>query len=277
MINPKLGDVQGPPSSPIQDDGNSQTQNSPVFYDGFGDNEGIFGMQYDKALVDGPILLDNPPCLEIATSLCEDKYDKLAGCNDTLIHESPISFLNSTIYSNEEKYALCEKYMHGLKLSNRNSTCNHDANDDTISCNNFERGKHAIDCHDNFNDPLHTTKSTKLPQSSNYIVNFAFTTCNYYERILIITLSCNPTDKMHWSTHTCFNSFIYKMPMHRKKFRYRCYLIYATWCFLLSFKVFDILIDLITPWDPGILLSCFLYKIEKGRIKKYYPHNMCPS
>ena len=139
MINPKLGDVQGPPSSPIQDDGNSQTQNSPVFYDGFGDNEGIFGMQYDKALVDGPILLDNPPCLEIATSLCEDKYDKLSGCNDTLIHESPISFLNSTIYSNEEKYALCEKYMHGLKLSNRNSTCNHDANDDTISCNNFER------------------------------------------------------------------------------------------------------------------------------------------
>jgi tRNA nucleotidyltransferase (CCA-adding enzyme) len=56
---------------------------------------------------------DNSPCLEIATILSEDKYHKLPGCDDTLIHES---FLSSHIYTIDDKYALCKKYMHGLKL-----------------------------------------------------------------------------------------------------------------------------------------------------------------
>ena len=55
----------------------------------FDENEEcVLDMLYDNALDDGPILLDNPPCLEIATKLWEDKNDKLAGCDDTLIHET---------------------------------------------------------------------------------------------------------------------------------------------------------------------------------------------
>ena len=119
------------PISPPIYDSNPKTQNSLVFYgtcyydecdddmsiinfyvpnNDFNDNEYILDMPYDNALDDGPILLDNPPCLEI-TSLCEDinKNVILAVCNGTLTHESPISFLSSPIYTREEKYALCEK------------------------------------------------------------------------------------------------------------------------------------------------------------------------
>ena len=139
-------------------------------------------MIYDNALDDDPILFDNPPCSEIVNSSWEDKINKLVGCDDTLTHESPISFLKSPIYTIEEKYALCKEYMHGLKSSYENSTCRHDVNDYNYSCNYFERGNHANDCHDNFNEPLYSPKFTKLLQSSNYIANFAFNTCNYYER-----------------------------------------------------------------------------------------------
>ena len=94
MIPTKLGDVQEPPTSPTKDDSNSKTQNSLVFYgtcyydesdedtpiidfdvpnNAFDDNEEFaFDMIYDNALDDGPILLDNPPCLENVNSLWED-------------------------------------------------------------------------------------------------------------------------------------------------------------------------------------------------------------
>ena len=43
---------------------------------------------YDNALDDGPMLIDNPPCLELVTILCEDKNDILAVCENTLTNET---------------------------------------------------------------------------------------------------------------------------------------------------------------------------------------------
>ena len=51
---------------------------------------------YDNALDDGPMLIDHPPCL-VVTTLCEDKNDILAACDDTLTHES--YFISELPYS----------------------------------------------------------------------------------------------------------------------------------------------------------------------------------
>jgi hypothetical protein len=70
------------------------------------DNENcVLDMLYDNALDDGPMLIDNHPCLEVVTKLCEDKDDTLAVCSGTLTHESPTSFLNSPNYTLEKKFA----------------------------------------------------------------------------------------------------------------------------------------------------------------------------
>jgi hypothetical protein len=45
------------------------------------------------------------------------KNDEIASCGDALIHESPISFLKSPIYTIEEKYAYVEKYLCGLQIA----------------------------------------------------------------------------------------------------------------------------------------------------------------
>jgi hypothetical protein len=88
------------------------------------------------------------------------------------------------------------KKMHGLKLSYRNPTFNHDVNDDIISCKYFERVKHAYDFHDIFNDPLHVPTNAKLHSLNGYIVKFVSTECNYYERggvdlfILLLIILC---------------------------------------------------------------------------------------
>ena len=121
-----------------------------------------------------------------------------------------------------------------MELSYGNPTCNHDVND-LNPCNYFDRGKHANGCYDDFNDPLYVPKPTKLPQSSRYIVNFAFNACNFYERggdkcPLYASNSYklhSSTDNIHWYTLVCCGSFIYKMTMHRKKVRLHCYLIHA--------------------------------------------------
>ena len=84
-----------------------------------------------------PMLVDNPPFLSIANNLCEYNNDLLVVRDDTLIHESPISFLKSPIYTIEEKFALCDNYMHGLQLSCENSPCNHDNNAYVNCCNYF--------------------------------------------------------------------------------------------------------------------------------------------
>jgi hypothetical protein len=75
---------------------------------------------YDNALDDGPILIDNSPCIH------EDKNDEFASCDDALIHENPILFVKSPIYTMEEKYAYVEKYLGGLQLSCKISYSSHD-------------------------------------------------------------------------------------------------------------------------------------------------------
>jgi hypothetical protein len=64
------------------------------------DNENcVLDMIYDNDLDDGPMLIDNPPCLEVVTKLCQDKDDILVVCSGTLTHESPTLFLNSPNYT----------------------------------------------------------------------------------------------------------------------------------------------------------------------------------
>jgi hypothetical protein len=41
--------------------------------------------------------------------------------------------------------------------------------------------------------------------------------------------------------------------MYRKKVRLRYYLLNTLWYALLWFKLLDVFIGMITPWDPGIL------------------------
>ena len=130
MFQPKLGEELDPPTSPSTFDSSTQTQksfviyknpcydecqteNSMVLYDNplfvpttdMHDNEECcLNMLYDNALDDGPMLFDNPQCLEVVTNLCEDKNDILAVCDGTLTHESPTLFLNSPSYTMEEKF-----------------------------------------------------------------------------------------------------------------------------------------------------------------------------
>jgi hypothetical protein len=76
--------------------------------------EYVLDMLYDNALDDGTMMLDDPPCSEIAITMCEDENDMVAISDDTLIHESPIVFLNSPNHTIEEKYVYVENYLYGL-------------------------------------------------------------------------------------------------------------------------------------------------------------------
>ena len=71
------------------------------------DEEYGLDMLYDNALDDGPMLIDNPPCLVV--TICEDENDILAACDDTLTHESPTLFFKSPIITMEEKLLYVEK------------------------------------------------------------------------------------------------------------------------------------------------------------------------
>jgi hypothetical protein len=77
-------------------------------------------MLYDNALDDGTILIDNSPCIH------EDKNDELSGCDDALIHDSPILFLKSPIYTIEEKYAYVEKYLCNFCITSSFARATHD-------------------------------------------------------------------------------------------------------------------------------------------------------
>ena len=178
IFQPKLGEELDLPASPPTNDSSTQTQKSfviyenPCYYDEtnnapllfnnatnelIDDNEECcLNMLYDNALDDGPMLIDNPQCLEVVTNLCEDKNDILSVCNGTLTHESPTLFLNSPCYTMKEKFAYVEKYLCGLQLSLvPNICCNHDIKLDIDLNNYFERGKHANEFHNKFNDPLY--------------------------------------------------------------------------------------------------------------------------
>ena len=183
---------------------------------------------YDSTLDDGPNLLDKSPHLEIVTTLCGNKNSDgvISSCNDTPIHASPTFFLSSTIHTLEEKFSYVEKYLCGLKSSCTNNHYTHNNNVYDFSCNCFERGKHANEFHNKIKDPLYVPKVSKLHDPHSYIDEFA-STCNYYKRggtknplyvfnkyMLQVT-----TVNMHCEISIYCDSFIYKMPMHRKRVR----------------------------------------------------------
>ena len=119
-------------------------------------------------------------------------------------------------------------------------------------------------------------KLSKLNDSCGYMVEFISTTCNYYER----GGDKNPLDannymlqvnivNMHWETSIYGDSFIYKIPMHRKKVRLRCYYFCVLSLSRLGFNLAIILIGLRTPWDPGIVHGTL--PKEEGHIKVQAP------
>jgi hypothetical protein len=153
MVPSKLGHVWELPLSPPTYDSNPNTEKSIAIHDFVvlnddvdASEEYVLEMLYDNAWDDGPMILDDPPCLEISTTMCEDKNDMLVISDDTIMHESPIVFLNSPNHTLEEKYACVENYLYGLQLS---YVCNHDAMIENRTSNHFERGKHVVGCHDN--------------------------------------------------------------------------------------------------------------------------------
>jgi hypothetical protein len=117
-----------------------------------------------------------------------------------------------------------------------------------------------------------------MHDSNSYFVKFSSSNCNYYERRgyecpLYETNNYKlhlPTVDMHCYTLIGCDSFIYKIPMHRKKVRLRYYLLNMFRCALLYFKLLYVLIVMITPWDLGILSSCLISNNERGSIKKHY-------
>jgi hypothetical protein len=112
------------------------------------DKECSLDMLYDTALDDGPILINNPSCLHKGRNAILVTHD------DALIHESPILFLKSPIYTIEEKYAYIEKYLCGLQLSYKKSYCNSDAMTKNDINSYFERGKHVNEYLNKSNDPF---------------------------------------------------------------------------------------------------------------------------
>jgi hypothetical protein len=123
---------------------------------------------------------------------------------------------------------------------------------------------------------------SKIHDSNSYTINFPSSKCNYYERGgYKHPLYANDNYKMHlttvdmlWYTLIGCDSFIYKIPMHRKKVRFRYYLLHISCCVLMCFKVSNIFIGMITPWDPGILLSYIISNIEKEIIKKHHSYKI---
>ena len=110
---------------------------------------------------------------------------------------------------------------------------------------------------------------SKLHDPSGYIVKFASSNSNYYEGggdkcPPYACNNCNSnsyTGNMQGYASVCYNSIIYKMPMHRKKVRIKICWIYASLFILSSLKLLKLLIGLITPWDPGrSLWNIFLGK-----------------
>jgi hypothetical protein len=202
-------------------------------------------MLYDTALDDGPMLIDNPPCLH------EDRNNILVIHDDTLIHESPKLFLKSPTYTIEDKYAYVEKYLCGLQLSYKKSYCNHDAMIKNNIGNYFERGKHANEFHDKINDSLYVPQISKLHDSNIHTIKFSSSNCNYYERGGVKNplyassndIMCSPTNDMKWYTSTCCYLVIYIMPMHRKKVGLRCYYLHILWCSLPCSSLTIILIN----------------------------------
>jgi hypothetical protein len=202
------------------------------------------------------------------------KIDELAGCDDALIHESLILFLNSPIYTIEEKYAYVGKYLCGLQLFYKTPYCSHDTIVKNGTSNYFERKKH--ECHNKFDDPLYLPKFSKMHDSNSHFIKISSSNCDYYEKggyecPLYDTKNYKlhlPIVDMHSYTLIGCDSFMYKISMHRKKVRLRYYLLHTLWCALLCFKLLNMFIDMITPWDPSILLTHIISNNKKAQSRR---------
>ena len=133
-------------------------------------------------------------------------------------HDSPILFLNSPKYTILEKFALIKDYFNGLPS--------------TITLDNFdEYNMHVL----------------------------AAPTCNYYERVTASpplyvsnTIKLQETAyTMDWPLLGVHELFFYDVPMHSKRVRLSCCMIYVTLCPLLNYKSLLIKIGFDIPWDPG--------------------------
>ena len=84
-------------------------------------------------------------------------------------------------------------------------------------------------------------------------------TCNYYERettspplYVSNTIKLQETIYATYRPLLCVHElFFYDMPMHRKRVRLRCCMIYVTLCSLLNYKSLLIKIGFDKPWDLG--------------------------
>ena len=56
---------------------------------------------------------------------------------------------------------------------------------------------------------------------------------------------------IHWLLLGVHELFFYYIPMHRKRVRLCCCMIYVTLCSLLNYKSLLIKIGFDIPWDPG--------------------------
>ena len=133
-------------------------------------------------------------------------------------HDSPIIFLNSTDYTISEKFVLIKDYIDGLPF-----IVAHDDFDEynmpvlaAPTCNYYERG--------NMSPPLYVSNTIELQET-------AYT--------------------MHWPLLCVQELFFYDMPMHRKRVRLSCCMIYVALCSLLNAKSLLIQIGFGIPWDPG--------------------------
>jgi hypothetical protein len=80
-------------------------------------------------------------------------------------------------------------------------------------------------------DPLYMPILPKIDDSNGYMVGSTYTTCNYYERggdksphyATNYYKLQGAAVNIHWKTSIRCYSFIYKMPMHKKEVRLRCY------------------------------------------------------
>ena len=92
-------------------------------------------------------------------------------------------------------------------------------------------------------------------------------TCNYYEiGTTSPPLYVSNTKKlqetvytMHWHLLCVHELFFYVMPIHRKRVRLCCCMIYVTFCSIIEYESLLIKIFFDIPWDPGGSITWALY------------------
>jgi hypothetical protein len=138
--------------------------------------------------------------------------------------------------------------------------CNHDIRVESKTVNYFERGKHAYDWHYTFINHFPVSQYSKLHASNGYIIKFVSDACNYYERggdkfSLYVTNNYKlhlPTVNMQWNTSISLWFIHMQMPMHRKKDKLQCCMLYTLCCSILCSTLTITMVDVSTPQDPGI-------------------------